>query len=250
MRQIRIAAVAVFCIAFAESQTFEVVSVKPNKIGNAGGEGSNRETIQASPGTLTMRNVTLITSLRWAYGVRDFQISGPSWMGTERYDISAKAAGAASEEQMRTMLQAALAERFKMALHRESKELPVYALVTSKKGMKLTPSAVDSPGHMSPEGGDLVFQNFSMEELADRLSTIPFKVDRPVVNETGLTGRFDFHLKFASSSAELKTALEGMDRGVAVFSYFQEQLGLRLEGRKAAMELLVIDHAEKVPVEN
>jgi uncharacterized protein (TIGR03435 family) len=250
MRQIRIAIVALLGLAATQAQTFEVVSVKPNKMGNAGGEGSNRESVQAFPGSLAMRNVTLITCLRWAYGVRDFQISGPSWMGTERYDISAKAAGAASEEQMRIMLQAVLAERFKMALRRESKELPVYALVTAKKGMKLKPSAIDSPGHMSPEGGDLVFQNFSMEELADRLSTVPFKVDRPVVNETGLKVRFDFHLNFASSSAELKTTLEGMDRGVAVFAYVQDQLGLKLEGRKAPVEVLVIDHAEKVPAEN
>jgi uncharacterized protein (TIGR03435 family) len=250
MRQIRIAMVALLGLAATQAQTFEVASVKPNKIGNAGGEGSNRESIQASPGSLAMRNVTLITCLRWAYGVRDFQISGPSWLGTERYDISAKAAGAASEAQMRTMLQTLLAERFKMVLRREQKELPVYALVTAKKGTKLKPSAIDSPGHMSPEGGDLVFQNFSMDELADRLSTIPFKVDRPVVNETGLTGRFDFHLNFASTSAELKSTLEGMDRGVAVFAFFQEQLGLKLESRKAPMEVLVIEHAEKVPVEN
>ena len=250
MKQIRVAILAGICAVLVPAQTFEVASIKPNKIGNAGGEGSNRESVQASPGSLVMRNVTLITCLKWAYGVRDFQISGPNWMGAERFDISAKAAGAASEQQMRTMLRALLTERFKMASRRESKELSVYALVASKKGVKLKVSTVDSPGHLSPEGGDLVFQNFSMAELADRLQAIPFKVDRPVLDETGLKGRFDFHLKLASSGAELKTTLEGIDRGVAVFAYFQEQLGLKLEARKAPVDVLVIEHAEKVPVEN
>lgn len=250
MNQIRVVILACICSAWAQAQTFEVASIKPNKIGNAGGEGSNRESVQASPGSLVMRNVTLITCLKWAYGMRDFQISGPNWMGAERFDISAKAAGAASEEQMRAMLRALLTERFKMASRRESRELPVYALVAAKKGVKLKASPSDSPGRLSPEGGDLVFQNFSMAELADRLQTIPFKVDRPVVDETGLKGKFDFHLKLASSDVELKTALEGMDRGVAIFSYFQEQLGLKLEARKAPVDVMVVERAEKVPVEN
>lgn len=250
MKQIRVVILACVCAVWAPAQTFEVASIKPNKIGNAGGEGSNRETVQASPGSLVMRNVTLMTCLRWAYGVRDFQISGPMWMGTERYDISAKAAGAASEEQMRTMLRALLAERFRMASRRESKELTVYALAAAKKGIKLKASSVDGPGSLMPEGGELVFHNFSMAELADRLQTIPFKVDRPVIDETGLKGKFDFRLKLASNDGELKSALEGMDRGVAIFSYFQEQLGLKLEARKAPVDVLVIERAEKVPVEN
>ncbi len=250
MTPIRAAALAILCILDAKSQIFEVASVKPNRIGNAGGEGSNRESISASPLSLAMRNVTLSSCLKWAYGVKSFQIDGPGWLTSERYDIMAKAAGAVREDEIRLMLRALLAERFKLTLRRESRELPVYALVVARKGLKLRQAAGEGDSRMSPEGGDLVFRNFSMAELAERLSTIPFKVDRPVVDETGLDGRFDFHLKLASGGAELKTTLEGMDRGVAIFAYFQEQLGLKLEGRKAPVDVLVIEHAEKVPTES
>src|ERR1035438_3588920 len=82
---------------------FEVASVKVNQLSKSGGEGSRRENLQVSPGTVTMRNMTLRSSIKWAYHVFDYQITGPDWLGSERYDIIAKAKGPATEEEMRPM---------------------------------------------------------------------------------------------------------------------------------------------------
>ncbi len=233
---------------------FAVASVKPNLMGNAGGEGSEREKIAISPAGLTMRNVSLRSCIRWAYGVRDYQISGPGWMASQRYDIAANSASPASGEELRAMMQKLLAGRFKMALHRESKELPVYAMVVGKKGGKMQPAA-GGGSSMRPVGGALVFNNYSMAELAERLATRPFNLDRLVLDRTGLDGAFDFTLKFAENENELKHTLEGMeqgsaDQGLSMFTILQEQLGLNFKARKAPVESLVIEHAEKVPAEN
>ena len=85
----------------AVAPAFEVASVRVSQIGRAGGEGSRREKIQFTPDTLTMRNVSLKSAIRWAYHVFDYQVSGPDWLGTERYDIVAKAAGPVAEEELR-----------------------------------------------------------------------------------------------------------------------------------------------------
>jgi len=242
------------CGAFAQDAAappaFEVASVKPNLSGRAGGEGSERETIASSPGSLMMRNVSLRTGIQWAYGVRGHQVSGPDWIASERYDIVAKTSGPASEDQMRRMLQTLLADRFQLALHRETKLLPVYALVTGKRGAKLQTASGQGNSSMRPAFGGLEFRNYSMSDLAERLSSRPFGVDRPVLDQTGLHGLFDFTMKLAGNDAELKHTLEGMERGGADFTAFLEQLGLKLQPQKGPVEVLVIDRVEKVPVEN
>ncbi len=120
---------------------FDVASIKPNQMGNAGGEKSERENITVSPEGVMMRNVSLRSCLRWAYDVKDFQISGPGWLASEKYDIAAKTAPPTSAGQLRLMMQTLLADRFKLALHRETKDLPVYALVVGKNGPKFHESA-------------------------------------------------------------------------------------------------------------
>jgi uncharacterized protein (TIGR03435 family) len=229
---------------------FEVASVKPNRIGSAGAEGATREKVTTSPETLTMQNVSLQSCLKWAYGLRDFQISGPGWLATERYDISAKAAASTTEDQLRLMLKTLLTERFKLKTRIEKKDRPVYALVVAKNGPKLHKSATDGASDFGPAGGELVFRNFSMADLADRLSTRPFKLDLPVFDEAGLAGRFDFALRLADNADELKHSLERMEQGPSVFVFFQQQLGLKLETRKAPLDLLVVESAEKVPSGN
>src|SRR5580693_5387390 len=108
---------------FAQSQ-FEVASIKPSQAANMDREGNRREDVDTAPGRLTMRNVSLSSCIRWAYGVHWSQVSGPDWLGTERFDIAAKAAGPASEDQLKVMLQTLLGDRFKLTLHRDSKVVP------------------------------------------------------------------------------------------------------------------------------
>ena len=221
---------------------FDVASVKPSQIARAGGEGSRRERIDRSPGSLTMRNVSISFCIQWAYSVKFYQISGPRWLVDERYDIVAKASGSHDDGQLRLMLQTLLADRFKLKLHREKKELPVYALVVGKDGPKLRPSTADGDSDMQVAAGSFVFQRTSMQDLADRLSDL-VGVDRPVIDETGIKGVFDVTLKSAA-----RAALEG--DGPSIFTSLREQLGLRLEPRKGRLEILVVDFADKVPTEN
>jgi len=240
---------AILATTFAGADQFEVASVKPNRVGSAGGESAPREKITASPGSLTMQSVSLQACIKWAYGLRDFQISGPVWLTSERYDIVAKASGPSTEAELRIMLRALLAGRFKLKTRVETKERPVYTLVVAKNGPKLQP-AKDGDPSFGPAGGELVFRNFSMADLADRLSSRPFKLDLPVLDRTGLDGRFDFALKLATNPDELKHTLEGMEQGPSIFVFFQNQLGLKLESRKGPVEILIVDSAEKLPSEN
>jgi len=244
------ALIAIMLPSVAQGQAFEVASVKPDKIGNGGGESAAREKITTSRQSLTMQNVSLQTCIKWAYGLRDFQIAGPSWLSSEKYDIAANASGAATEQELRLMLRALLAERFKLKTRIETKEKPVYALVVAKNGPKLHAAVKDGDPSFRPVGGELVFLNFSMADLADRLSSRPFKLDLPVFDRTGIDGRFDFALKLATNPDELKHTLEGMEQGPSIFVFFQDQLGLKLEARKGPVEILIVESAEKIPAEN
>src|SRR5262245_27511500 len=104
-------------------QTFEVASVKPAAPRT---EGSRRESIEVGPGSLTLRNIRLSSCIKWAYRVFEYQIAGPGWLTTERFDIVAKAEGPAEEQELRLMLRGLLAERFKLAFHRQTKEMSAY----------------------------------------------------------------------------------------------------------------------------
>lgn len=242
-------AIASASLALAQP-AFEAASVKPNPSAKAGGEGSTRETIDSPPGSLTMRNVSLQSCVRWAYGLRDYQLTAPAWTATERYDIVAKAAGPAPVDQLRLMLRALLAERFQLALHRENRELPVFALMVAKNGPKLHASTADAAATMKPSGGALVFRNYSMPDLADRLATRPFHFARPVVDQTGLAGRYDFDMKFAANDAELKQTMERMEADQSSFAPALQDLGLKLDSLKAPVEVVIVDRAAKIPTEN
>ena len=232
---------------------FAVASVRSNRAGNAGGEGSEKEKITVTPTSLTMWNVTLRSSLLWAYDMRDYQVAGPGWLSSERYDIAAKTSEAAALQQMRLMLQKLLAERFLMSVRYEAKELPVY-MMSVKRRDKLKPSVGVGPGAMLPTGGAIEFRNYSMSELADRLATRPFKVDRVVLDRTGLEGAFDFKVEFAADLSGLKHALEGIELASpgapSMLPILQEQLGLVFKAQKAPVDCVIVDHAERVPSGN
>jgi uncharacterized protein (TIGR03435 family) len=236
----------------AAPPAFEVASIKPNLSARAGREGNRQEHIDVSPGSLSMRNVSLSSCIRWAYRVNQFQLSGPDWLDSERFDIVAKAGSPAPEDQIRLMLQTLLADRFKLAFHRETKTLPAYVLVVGKNRPKFHESggggasSFDSPGKSKTIGS---FKKYSMPELADVLSKTKM-LDGPVLDETGLNGRFDFTLDFTSYVPKDMKDMKKEDMAFVIISGVQEQLGLKLELKKRPIEILVIDHAEKVPTEN
>lgn len=254
--------------------TFEVASIKPSS------EDGRRISIQIQPGGgLRATGATLKTLLTIAYDVRDFQISGgPGWINSDRYDITAKSErSTASEtapsdprkmtdeqmkttqEQMRQKLQALLADRFQLALHHETKEQPVYALVVGKSGSKLQ-EAKEAEGSRSLRmgRGQLTGTAAPLQMLASALSN---QLGRPVIDRTGLTGKFDFKLEWTPDPGQSGgtfggTPPPGVDappppdpNGPSVFTAVQEQLGLRLESQKGPVDVLVIDRVEK-PSEN
>jgi uncharacterized protein (TIGR03435 family) len=233
--------------AFGQSTppAFEVASIRPVK------SMKDRKSLTVDPGRITYVNVTLQDCILAAYGVKPYQISGPGWLDTERYDISAKAADAVPTPELMRMLQTLLADRFQLKLHHETRELSVYALVVAKNGPKLQPGDPGSEPAMdfATIPGGVSFRNYSMSGLAGQLSGRVFGLERPVVDQTGLAGVYNLSLKLADSIADLKRAAE-KGENPPVFTILQEQAGLRLAAQKAATDFLVVDHAEKVPTEN
>lgn len=232
------------CVAHAAS--FEVASIKPAAISKTVREGSGRARIEYTPDSLTMRNVALADCIQWAYRVEFFQIPGFRSLDATSYDIRAKAAGPVPVSQLRLMLQQLLAERFKLALHHETKAVPVYELTVAKGGPKLPEARVDD-GHHAAENlpriqdGSFVFEDCSMAEFAAKLSQLR-TIDRPVVDKTGIAGYFDLVFKGAAA-AQLQPD------GPSLLTLLQEQFGLKLVGAKSAVDAIVVDHAEK-PTEN
>jgi uncharacterized protein (TIGR03435 family) len=238
--------VCLVCLtAAAQSQpSFEVASIK--RFDYQG--GPLRVTGRIEPDGIFLEHQTLRNCIQRAYGVKPYQVIGPDWINRERYVIVAKASAPAPESTILLMLQTLLAERFRLAFHRESKEMPVYALVVAKNGPKLKPSASDGGATQigGPASGGLKFEHASMDGLAFALTQ---NLGQPVMNETGLTGAFDLQLVWSQDSARGRP--EGSDPTDAptIFTALQEQIGLRLESRKAPIEVLIIDHVEK-PSEN
>ena len=221
--------------------TFEAASVKVVKPGDL---ADDSEDIHSSPGTLTMRHVSLKSCIQWAYGLSGFQVSGPGWLGSDRFDITAKVATPAKDDQLRLMLQSLLAERFKLALHRDQKEAQVYVVTVLKSGPKFHESKGDGSSKMTPGRFGFTAQRTSISQLAEYLA-IPMR--RPVLDRTGLTNRYDFAVDltpYATGNAQPQ------DMAAMVLTAIQDQLGLKLESHKGPFVFLVVDHAERVPTSN
>jgi uncharacterized protein (TIGR03435 family) len=230
-------------LAFAQAPepvAFEVAAIRPNH------SGRTDQHSDSDNDRITCVNMTLKRYISKAYGVREDQISGPDWLGSERFDLVAKAPGQMHEADLMKMLQTLLADRFKLALHRENREGRVYALTVAKGGAKL--KAVESTGNSgtSTSRGAMTVKQASMEHVAAALSR---HVGFPVVDETGLAGVFDFKLTW-DPSADALSPDDARDAGPSIFTALQQQIGLKLESRKRPVETLMIDHAERVPTEN
>jgi uncharacterized protein (TIGR03435 family) len=245
MRELRLAfcilAMAAVVAAPARAEAFDVASVRPTK--SEGGKSS----VKITPGQVAMENVSLRKCIGLAYDVgedREYAFSGPGWLNSVSFDIVAKFPPAASREQIALMLQTLLADRFKLKLHHETKELPVYALIVVKNGPKLQVSVSSGQAEFNLAPGRISGKAASMSAFADRLSA-RVQLSRPVLDLTGLKDTYDFILEWAPDSVQTDDA-----SGPSVFTAIQEQLGLKLEARKHPVEILVIDHADKVPSEN
>jgi uncharacterized protein (TIGR03435 family) len=231
--------------------------------------------VRATPVGLSARNIPLKELIRQAYGLDDNQILGaPGWLSSERYDIEAKVSSSdtdalhnLSPDQRGLMLQPLLADRLHLKVHTETRVLPVLALVVAKDGPKLHEA---KPGDTYPNGikgfegqggagmmhmgpGQLTAQGLPMSSVARLLTR---QLGLMVQDETGLTGKYDFTLQWTPERGAADAGQPGPDNtastepaGTSIFTAIREQLGLKLESRKAPVEVLVIDHVE-APSEN
>jgi len=230
----------------ADAQTFEVASVKVAPVVSGDLYRINLGTVQHD--TVTLSNASLADCIRFAYGLTsDAQLSGPDWIKSKelRYDIIAKTAPDTTRERVLPMMQALLAERFKLALHSEKRVLAYYALVVGKSGSKMHP-ATDGPAS-APSGVQGQLRIISNSMPMSTVATLLSRYMRDfVVDETGLSGRFEVKLVWTPDDRPVPDD----ERGPSVFTAVQEQLGLKLEAHKGPMEVLVVDRAEKTPTEN
>ena len=191
-------------------------------------------------------NLTLRQLLAFAYGLHGSQISGPDWIETEGYDITAKTKSPATKAQHRPMLRAFLEDRFKLTSHRETKELPVYWLVVAEGGPKLRDPTDEEAFHAAHEGKSLfkpgtnALHNPELD-LPGFAELLGRPLDRSVLDKTGIKGRYWFQLEWEAPPGSFGQA--------ALLTALPEQLGLKLEEKTALIDTLVIDHVEK-PAEN
>jgi uncharacterized protein (TIGR03435 family) len=235
---------------FAQTQppkapAFEVASVKRGADG--GPPGDIPRNMDDSPGHFAMHNVPLRFIVEWAYDLKDFQLVGPEWIKVdERYDIMANAPGRATNDEMRLMLRTLLAERFQMKSHFEKREMLVYALLPGKGEPKLQKADPNSPQKMGGGLTGIQFNNFPLSRMTFLLTR---RMDRPVLDLTGISGPFDYKVDLSGLGQNMGSS--GYDgEGRSVFQAIQDDLGLKLEPRKHPVDVLVIDSVSKAPTQN
>jgi uncharacterized protein (TIGR03435 family) len=242
---------AIFLLAaagcLAQTPTFDAASIRPST--HAGNElnetNDGRDQIRVSPGLLTIQGVSLRMCIQWAYEIPSAQIQGPDWLKDVGFDIVAKSAAPADEDQLRLMLRTLLAQRLGLKTHSEQKEMQVYELTLAKGGPKFHESTTEGPPLFSGNNGRLIAERVTMTDLAEKISE---PLGRPVIDATGLKGRYDIHI---DATAYMGQSGNGsMDVTALLFNALQQQLGVKLESRKDTPKMLVIDSVEKTPTEN
>jgi uncharacterized protein (TIGR03435 family) len=256
----------------AQKISFEVASVKPNNSGDTGSGLSG-----PTPGGFTTTNAPLDWIIGYAFGVRDDQMVGlPAWVHSDRFDIVGKypSGQPLTPSSVPGMVQALLTERFGLRTHREMREGAVYALVLARRdgkpGPKLKPNTVDCAAYLAqkraagervsstpygkvPQCAPMIMSNqyirASVRPITALASAIAGRVGRPVIDQTGLAGNFDFDLQWSATLSALpapdaSAPLPQPDEGVSLFTALQEQLGLKLEAVRGPVEVVVIDHVE------
>jgi uncharacterized protein (TIGR03435 family) len=221
--------------------TFDVASVKPavpDAFGSSGEDGRN--------GLLKVYNVSLKRCIRYAYDIPETQIvGGPNWVDELRYDIVARVDRRATEPELLKMLQPLLADRFKLSFHRETRLMAGYVLTAAKGGIKAEVSAPNAPSGGNGARGRIDMVGTPVPALVIRLTEL---LQRPVVDTTQDTRRFNFHLRWSPDAAPLG-AEQPTSEGPPLSTALEEQLGLKLVSQRVPADVLVIDHAE-LPSEN
>ncbi len=231
--------------------SFEVATIKPSEPDKPGKffrvEGSHFRTL----------NTTVADLIKFAYGMQDKQILGaPSWIESDKWDIEAQpdVPGAPNKDQLAAMVQKLLADRYQLKFHKETKELPAYVLTVAKTGQKMTKSEGQGtlPGlfftNIAP--ATLTVRNATMDDVCNLFQSAV--LDRPVVDQTGITGKWNFLLKwtaddsqFSGMGVKVPPPSDAADAPPPLFTAIQEQIGLKLDAGKAQVPVLVIDKVEK-----
>ena len=252
------------------SPAFEVASVKPNK------SGTTQANISMPPNGVAFVNLPLRGIIQIAFGINQpWKLVGiPEWAATERYDITARAAGPITQEERRLMLQALLKDRLKLVSRLENREVSVLALMLARSDGKLGRNLVESKGCIEPRNaaaareaappdapmticgpkqggaGRLVLTGTTIPQFTNLLALM---LSSTVVDKTGLTGRYDLDLTFTPERTLPEGVLPGPPadpNGPSIYTALREQLGLKLESQKDQEEVLVIDRVERQPSEN
>jgi uncharacterized protein (TIGR03435 family) len=229
-------------------QDFEVASIKRSEPGNL--RGSTFEFLPG--GGLRIVNGTLRAILETAYDIREFQIlGGPGWVNSERYDILARGVDATNDvKAVRQRLQSLLRQRFNLEVHRETRDLPEYALEVAKKGPRFIQDDAANSSNNSRAGiqrscGQMIGTNTTMANLSLMLAR---QLDRPVLDRTGLTGKYNFKFAWTPDTGPCSDSPD-LSNAPSIFTALEETLGLRLESIKGPVDSLIIDHADR-PSEN
>jgi uncharacterized protein (TIGR03435 family) len=250
-------------LAFAQTAQFEVASVKPaapdaRGMRCTGGPGTS------DPGSLRCDNYSLSYLVMMAYNLRSFQLTAPGWMDTARFDVVARIPPGTGRRQFELMQQSLLAERFGLRVHLEKKDMTVYELAVGRSGPKLKeshepvagkPEATWKPPAYGPPVRTMTRVDRKGDSIADLANFLSNQLGQPVTDATGLGGRYDYVLTFLmepGGRAAGPVASNGSEPefGINLIDAVRDQLGLRLEKKKGQADVLVVDHAEKVPAEN
>jgi uncharacterized protein (TIGR03435 family) len=255
--------------ASAPSPAFEVASVKPWEPGVPVRMTGGPDT--SDPGHWSCTHCNMTALLGNAYHVWEYQLVTPAWTQASNFDVAAKVPAGASRDDFRLMLQHLLEERFQLKAHREDRVIAVYELVLAKGGSKMVevgaPAPAPPPGAKLDKDGFPIVPGGSGLAVANGRSRIQFRaqtmdnvahylsgqVGRPVLDATGLRGKYALMLSWylpVSESGSSPGSLPAGDSGPTIFQAIQEQLGLKLEPRRMAVEFLVVDRLEKVPTAN
>jgi uncharacterized protein (TIGR03435 family) len=221
--------------------TFEVATIKPSL-------PDEQRSVVVQGTRLVTADTSLVDLMMFAYGVHSLQIvDGPEWLRTKKFDVVVQPSlpGRPSSAQMRSIIQELLADRFKLAFQHAQRELPVYRIVMAKGGPKLTPTTKEERGTNTAAigfgEGMMAVNNATLGEFASLMQRY-VRLDRPIMDHTGIAGRYDFKLSWTPDFSQYENA-------PSLYTAMQEQLGLKLEAVKEPADVLVIDHVEQ-PSEN
>lgn len=221
---------------------YEVASIKPNDSGS----GSSRT--NGSKGQIIFMNQSLKRLIERAYSAKPFQVTGPGWMADLRFDIVAKYPLDMNKDDRPVMLRTLLGDRFKLAIHHETKDMPGYALMVAKGGFKLKPVEKTGSSGTSSNGGRVRTLTAKQSTMADLADDVARSLGQMVVDKAGVEGVYDFELRFTTD--DLSSNASDVDGVPSLFTALQDTLGLRLHPEKVPVDIIVVDHLERVPTDN